>query len=84
MRGKLVLQKTRHSTTPLRSDEVRGEGGEIVVGERFNLIGGPLDPTKSARWVSTSPVTQIISETPNKIVFKTESSVYDWYPKSEE
>ena len=75
MTGKLV--KMLSGNTNLRTNEVLGEFSTLPnIGQRFQMRGEPLDPTKDLRVVETSPIVLVNHVSDNEIVFNTQNSMY--------
>ncbi len=80
--GRLTRLQTTDENHPLRTSSVEGECQPPEIGNMFVLINDePLTKGASNRWVNTSPVKEIVSETETEIVFRTESgTLYVYEP----
>jgi hypothetical protein len=78
MNGKLTRVTIGEKAGPMRTEGTTCLfEGVPTVGERFTVIGPPINDHSSARMVSTSPVAEIIEENELHVTFKTDSgSVY--------
>lgn len=57
---KFSLIKTKHSASPLRTEDVVGVlAQEVRVGESLRLYSQPLDPRCTVRTITTSPIVRI-------------------------
>ena len=76
--GKLTRVTVGEKAGPMRTEGTPGLFGDLpVVGQRFNIVGPPINDHSSARLVSTSPVAEIVEENELHVTFKTESgSIY--------
>lgn len=75
----MIPVKLRRVTngSALRTDDVVGTtSGMPRVGERFVMLGAPLE-SGNLRVVSTSPVKSFTSDGQGKTTFKTENSTYE-------
>ena len=72
-----TLTKLVSANNNLRTNVIYGEYDiPPIVGRMFIMTAEPLDPTKSYRKVTTSPVTKIQVINDTEIVFNTQNSVY--------
>ncbi len=74
----IKLVKIESTNNALRTKEVEGTTNELPkVGQRFELMGEPINNRYSMRHVSTSPVQSVGKKKEGKILFKTLNSTYE-------